>query len=950
MHAIVRPGPDGLAELGSLGPLPCWGASLAPAPAAALARRLAARGVIGLLIADEPTGSRRALAVTVMPCHVVVVPRTDLEALPILRLRRVSQVGSALATALTAAQALDVDAAGRRAFRALRHGVESASTTLPDTVPADERRAWVLLQVTRLLFLRFVEAEGWLDGRADFLITGFDQCLESGRHPERDFLRPLFHGTLNRTSGARSRLARSFGAVPFLNGGLFEPHPIERRRRWLLPIAAWRRLFSLLVESFEVTLEQGDVGDRVSPELMGRVFEGVMEPVTRRQGGTYYTPSELVPAVVRDAVAVHLASRLGRPEEQVWRDLADPDPRLLAAMTTLRLLDPACGSGAFLVGGLQLLAGPARGAARVRALVTTRIFGVDRNPAAVRIAELRLWLELLRTMRHRPIDRVTPLPNLDTTIRVGDALLDPFAGTRIPAAVRRRLHHLRGAARTQHGAVRRAVILRLHRLERRVARAALDQRIVQLRGALADLRAGNASPDLFGTTMPPTHGVRQRLRALRRAMAELRTARRRLALDEAAPSFGIESAFASVMARGGFDLVVGNPPWVRAERLPPELRARLSGRYRWWRSAGAGWRHAPDLAVAFVERGMELLAPGGTMGFLVPSKLATADYATHARAGILQRGTLEVLADLADDPRAHFEATTYPLALVVTRRPRPTRHAVRLGLGPEAPPVPGEHYATGTAWPLGSATLQRLAARLSNQPTLATTLHPALGVKTGANAVFLDPDPVVERWTRPAIRGRDVGPLAASPSVRMLWPADQHGRPFPVLPGPLAAHLGQARSRLERRSDFRGGPWWQLFRTGSATGRWRVVWADLAPQLSAAPLPDPAPVPLNTCYVVEVGDAAVMHALAAWLCAAPIRALARLRAEPAANGYARFGARAVGGVPLPAAILDDPLLQELGAARWSPRLAAALDAHVSRRLELSRAECEVTGALHAPGG
>jgi hypothetical protein len=246
--------------------------------------------------------------------------------------------------------------------------------------------------------------------------------------------------------------------------------------------------------------------------------------------------------------------------------------------------------------------------------------------------------------------------------------------------------------------------------------------------------------------------------------------------------------------------------------------------------------------------------------------------------------------------------------------------------------------------------MERLAQRLAAWPRLDESLRPALGLKTGANDVFLDPDPALAEWTRPAIRGRDVSPLEARPSARLLWPADARGRPLARLPDPLRRHLSRSRVRLERRRDWRGGPWWQLYRTGPATSRWRVAWADLARQLAAAALPDTEPVPLNSCYLLTVGDEDTMFALAAWLTALPIRALARLHAEPAANGYARFGARAVSGVPLPHGVLADPALQHLGRAPWSPHLRAALDAHVAHALALTPDDQDVLRAFDAPGG
>lgn len=945
VHGITRPGPNGLAEIGALGAVPCWTAALAPAGAASLCRTLTRRGLPGLLIADEPRGSRRTLAVSVPPVPVAVIARDDFAALAVVRLSRLRSDGSVLGTALAAAQAIDVDATGRKAFRALRGGVDEMVDALPRTIPVEERHGWALLQVTRLLFLRFVESEGWLDGRADFLATEFDACLARGGAPERRFLAPLFHGTLNREPAARSRLARAFGAIPFLNGGLFEAHPLERRRQWSLPTPSWCRLFALLVESFEVTLDRGDAGDRVSPELMGRVFEGVMHPDERRDSGTYFTPGALAPAVLRDALTVHLAQRLARSDTEIARALPDPDPVLRAAMRSTRVLDPACGSGTFLVEALHLLSGPDPDAAVVRKLVTTRLFGVDRHPAAVRIAELRLWLELLRAMRGRPIARLTPLPNLDTTIRVGDAVLDPFAGSRLPPVLLRRIRRLDRAIGTLHGAERRRALAVLHRLERVAARRATADRITVLRAALADIREGARAPDLFGASHRPSSLVRQRATGIRAELHVLVRQRRQLAVNDTAAAFGIESAFAPVLAAGGFDLVVGNPPWVRGERLPATTRARLASRYRWWRAGGTGWRHAPDLAVAFLERGIELLAPGGTIAFLLPAKLATAGYATRCRAGVIQRCRIDTLADLTEDPRAAFAATTYPLAVIATRQPAPPDHQVRLGLGADAPRFPAVDLAERSTWPLGSPALESLIRRMASVPNLADALHPALGVKTGANDAFLDPAPSLHGWTRPAIRGRDVSPLLARPSVRLLWPADARGRPLERLPAPVECHLRAQRDRLERRRDYVGGPWWQLYRTAAATGRWRVIWSDLARRLSAAPLRDPDPVPLNTCYVVTLRDEGAMLALAAWLSSSPIGALARVVAEPAANGYARFGARAVGAVPLPAGVLDDPRLREYGAGAWSGSLAAALDAHVASLLDLGDSERDAINAI-----
>src|SRR5690606_32033519 len=108
----------------------------------------------------------------------------------------------------------------------------------------------------------------------------------------------------------RDRYARAFGAVPFLNGGLFDPHPLERRYRWRLPPLAWDELLSPVVRRVEVTLDPESDGAAITPEMLGRILEGLLDPVERKDGGVYYTPPPLVAAMLRDALAVHLAPRL----------------------------------------------------------------------------------------------------------------------------------------------------------------------------------------------------------------------------------------------------------------------------------------------------------------------------------------------------------------------------------------------------------------------------------------------------------------------------------------------------------------------------------------------------------------------------------------------------------------------------------------------------------------
>jgi hypothetical protein len=307
---------------------------------------------------------------------------------------------------------------------------------------------------------------------------------------------------------------------------------------------------------------------------------------------------------------------------------------------------------------------------------------------------------------------------------------------------------------------------------------------------------------------------------------------------------------------------------------------------------GRGYGNRPDLAVAFLERAVELCAPGGVVALLLPAKLATAGYGSAARHALSATTTLLHVADLSGRPDASFEATVYPLALVArTRRPPPT-HRVATGLEPcGRSTVPQARLQGGGPWILAREPLRdALAALEHDHPRLETTLPCRLGLKTGANDVFLNPpDDIEAELVRMAVRGRDVRPFRAEPRQRLLYTHAADGAARRVLPPRAAAYLGEHQARLRGRADYAGGPAWTLFRTAAATAPHRVVWSDLARRLTAVALAgrrDERLVPLNTCYVAPARSAAEAECVSAWLNSTWLRAAARAVAVPAASGFA----------------------------------------------------------------
>jgi hypothetical protein len=919
------------------------------AAARRLSRALAARGRLAGVLALDPGARLLSIAVTVDRTVVATISLSTPGAGEVERLARLARVGEleGAAYALQALEQLDGEDVGRRFFYAFRTTLDGMAEELAGPARLSERRSYALIQLTRVLFLYFVQAKGWLDGRPDFLRQHLDDALAMRRRVHRDLFRPLFFGTLNRQPVERGR-ARAFGRIPFLNGGLFEVHPLERAWRGDVPDRCWRDAFDQLFERFHFTVDEGGDPGRIAPDMLGRVFEGLMAPGDRRTSGAFYTPAALVTRLVDAGLVALLSERIGLTGAGAEAALRGRDPAMLPLLRDIAILDPAAGSGAFLLAALERLADLRQGEAPPgelrRRILAHNLFGVDLNPMAVRLAELRLWLAVISEERVDAPEAVLPLPNLDGVVRQGDSLLDPAAGLAgfgaQPSAASVELGAVRRAFIATSGPAKRELLRALRRSELQLFSERLTQSEGRLEREATECLLAARAPTLFGGRRGLDGALRRQLREIRGRMAEARRLRRRMRQEGEVGWFSYECHFGDVLARGGFDLIAGNPPWVRAEELSPRTRQLLARRYRWWQGSGRGFRHLPDQSLAFVERSVELLAPGGALALLLPAKIATAGYAQRLRAHLAERCTLHTIADLADDPTARFDATIYPAALVATQRRAPIDHDVGLTLERGGSRIPQARLTGGVPWVLAApAVLEALAALRAGHPRLGERLTPQLGVKTGANAIFLEPpDDVEPTLIRLALRGRDLAPFSARPTVRLFFPHDAAGAAYPRLPPGAARHAARHDAALRARVDYLDGPAWTLFRVRPALASHRVVWPDVARRLSAVALQGPAAaglIPLNSCYLVALANARAALALSAWLNSTWIGAAARALADPAASGFARFNARVAADLPLPDTVLASPVLAALAerGAEGAP-IQEELDAVVAQHLSL----------------
>jgi len=350
-----------------------------------IAARLAARSphLLWLVIAARRDSTELAIVAwstdrATPRVSALVMDRAHVLASDALALASLAATSSA-ADVLTHASWLEVlgrEALTRRFYRTLEGVVAEVAEDARGEAPLRDRHELALLHLSRLLFLSFLETKGWLDGDRRFLANGFARCMERGGSYHKRVLRPLFFGTLNTAVASRAPAARAFGAVPFLNGGLFAPAPLERRwPRVQLTDSSLGRAFGDLFARYRFTAREDSAAwseAAIDPEMLGKAFESLMSSRERRSSGAFYTPQALVMEVTRSA----LTSALARPpltREVLERSLAGEEippetaPILRTRIADLRVLDPACGSGAFLVHTLESLAAlqcaAARGAA-----------------------------------------------------------------------------------------------------------------------------------------------------------------------------------------------------------------------------------------------------------------------------------------------------------------------------------------------------------------------------------------------------------------------------------------------------------------------------------------------------------------------------------------------------------------------------------------------------------
>ena len=358
--------------------------------------------------------------------------------------------------------AFDVEPVTRQFFAEYRRVFESAEGSVTGFAASDSgrdaKRRFVQTLFNRLMFVYFLSRKGWLRFNEDSdYLKALWQDYGTGLGDSnfyRDRLRPLFIFGLNNPNSRdlTEGLKTVIGDVPFLNGGLFEEAELDRRDGITVPDDAIKQVLTGLFDRFNFTVMEStpfDIEVAVDPEMLGKVFE---ELVTgRHDSGAYYTPRPVVSFMCREALKGFLEGQdtglapetvAGFVDRQDTAGIGVAQARDVArALAEVTVVDPACGSGAYLLGMMQELielqtrlfnvgVDPKSLYELKLEIIQRNLYGVDIDDFAVNIAMLRMWLSLAIDFEG---DTPEPLPNLDFKVVCGDSLLgpDPSSGAEV---------------------------------------------------------------------------------------------------------------------------------------------------------------------------------------------------------------------------------------------------------------------------------------------------------------------------------------------------------------------------------------------------------------------------------------------------------------------------------------------------------------------------------------
>jgi type I restriction-modification system DNA methylase subunit len=538
-----------------------------------------------------------------------------------------------------------------------------------DVDGARDANLFAVVFMNRLIFLRFLEEKGIVPKNLLKDLLKNYKSLEMPATFYDTYLKPLFYEVLNRGKENRISSVKAspiFSQIPYLNGGLFR-EVVHREREYNIGNEGVELVIENLLEKYSFGLEEG-----IDPDILGYIFEKTINFISgtgtnqQKMKGAYYTPDDVVEFIIEEALTPVIFEKMVQGlRESGWRtadfkgynsldDLLLPNNmpknpmhvrKMVESLEGIKVLDPACGSGHFLTAMLSLLLRVKESLLRSigedvqrykikRDIISQNLFGVDIDANAVEIARLRLWLSIIEEVEDS--EHIDTLPNIDYNVLVGNSLvgwLDESLS----------IHPLVGLMEDKY------LEGTLDALEIFYGRKILD-----VKDSLAKMKIADTIEAYRNLLVLYSLESGERAVKIREVLEKVRNSLYEMInnsflafihdnskfskndfeglgkeLSERMP-FHWKIDFEGVLLEDGFDVIVGNPPYVEDRNYSPtDLKiinclknnnSRKNKEPLFYWSKDCGNTHA-----YFAERSIKLLRQNGMFGFIVPISLVSTD-------------------------------------------------------------------------------------------------------------------------------------------------------------------------------------------------------------------------------------------------------------------------------------------------------------------------------------
>lgn len=497
-------------------------------------------------------------------------------------------------------------------YNEFKPNFDRLSESVVGTKDKELKQDFALLFIIRTIFLGFVQKKLWLNKDEEFILNYWREYKAKyyGKNLfYSEWLRPLFFESLNSAPGRKvfnrstpfsESTALALQMAPYLNGELFKEKTGIDDKELSIPDKSIEQFFDFLF-SYNFTIEENTLYDQdleLNPEFLGIIFERLVN----KEDGAVYTPRTEVDFICRISLVKWLEKVSNIHKKKLYHLLFDKHnehiaeeifnenekTEILTLLKNVTIADPAVGSGAFPVGMLQVLDETIRilskeenenAFERKKEIISRSLYGVEVKPWAVWICQLRLWLSLFIDMPDEFSKSFEPLlPNLEFKIRRGDSIVQKIGDKIFPvdshanisSPIKRKITELKKEKSDFFYGGKRANADLIKKKENDIFKEIIQEQIIEKKKNLK-LFGGNEQPveDIFGNVSQKTE-LKLELDEKKKEQIKEEIS----LLEEELNSFKEEHPliwnieFAEIFYdKNGFDIIIGNPPYVRQEQI-----------------------------------------------------------------------------------------------------------------------------------------------------------------------------------------------------------------------------------------------------------------------------------------------------------------------------------------------------------------------------------------------